>query len=838
MTITPRFSSLLTLTAVTLASCGGGGGGSTTQARLEGTLTVPSLSSGSPIVLRDHGLNDVAHHAQRAGKLAKGAALTIEGDLAPGDARDVFQIEVEAGLQFELGHSEGIAGEVFDAMTGEFVAALPCVLLSKVATTLDVVVVSQRATAYRIDARENLGQRVDATLPRGPLSAPAESRLQVGYLGADHEMLAGEVIVTIDEQAVGVASLNTTAIGLVPAPTVHGPIQKFRVANPLPSLTAGATPTRSLELQTALAAHRASKLPGITAASPNYLYRAFQNTPNDALLARQWHFGHMKVQQAWALFSGTPGSTNVIVAVVDTGIVLSHPDFAGRLIGGYDMISDAARALDGNGIDNNPDDPGDNFGLGLPSSYHGTHVGGTIGAATNNSIGVAGVDWNCKLMPMRCLGRGGSGSLEDIAQAIRYAAGLSNASNSTPPQRCDVMNMSLGGPGTSSVLENACNAAHNAGCLLVVAAGNDNSSTPNFPASYDVCLSVGSIRYDYARAPYSNFASTVDVNAPGGDTSVDQNNDSDPDGVLSCLAAEQNGSRVVGFGFLQGTSMACPHVAGVAALVKATQSTATNTQLRNFITSSTFSRGGSNNIVDAFAAVQAAGAAATTPILTLSNTNIGIRGTDTTGTVTMSNTGAASLLTVVQPTSGGGDITYTNGSNWITSVALEGGAGTNISATTLRVNVDRTGLADGQYAAIVRVRSSTPNVAPAQLSVTLFVGTTSTPNDEIFVLLVNPDTYATAAQAQTNATATYAYAFDAIPNGRYLLVAGTDRDNDDFIGDEGELFGIWPANDTPLVLEIVNGQTLIRGLNFSLQLQAVQQSHGAVRRLPPLRIQR
>ncbi len=650
-------------------------------------------------------------------------------------------------------------------------------------------------------------------------------------------MIAGEVIVAQDEQVVGIASAAMRAIGLVPHTTVPGPIQRFKIAAPLPPLAAGGAPAQSLELQTALAAHRAAQVAGVSAASPNYIYRAFQNTPNDSLYARQWHYGHIKVPEAWTLFSGTPGSTSVIVAIVDTGIVLSHPDFAGRLIDGYDMISDAARALDGNGIDSNPDDPGDNFGLGLPSSYHGTHVGGTVGAATNNSVGVAGVDWNCKLMPMRCLGRGGSGSLEDIAQSIRYAAGLSNASNTTPPQRCDVMNMSLGGPGTASVLEQACNAAHNAGCLLVVAAGNDNSSTPNFPASYDVCLSVGSIRFDFARAPYSNFASTVDVNAPGGDTNVDQNNDSDPDGVLSCLAAEQNGTRAVGFGFLQGTSMACPHVAGVAALVKGKQSSATNTQIRNFLTSTTFSRGGSNNIIDAFAAVQAAsGTSAPNPILTLSSTNIGIRGTDTTGTVTMSNTGAATLLTVTQPT--GGDITYQTGSNWITSVALEGGAGTNISHTTLRVNVSRTGLADGQYGATVRVPSSTTGVAAAQLSVTLFVGTTSTGNDEVFVLLVNPDTYATAAQAQTNATATYAYAFTEIPNGRYLLVAGTDRDNDNFLGDEGELFGIWPSNDSPLILEIVNGQTLVRGLNFSLQLQAVQQSRGLSRRIPPLRIQR
>jgi serine protease len=827
-----------------LAGCGGGGGGGgVSRVRLEGTLTVPSLAAGRGRLVPDATLDDVAHQAQDAGCLTAGDGIALHGHVGGDDRRDVFQVRLPAGQTCAITASAGVHVEVFDAALGSCASVLagdaPIALFAAHETAIDVVVAA--AGASGVEYRVQLSLRADAAITaRLPLTAGPEvhSTLQVGYLGADREMIAGEVIVQQDEATVAIASAEFAALGLVPTTQVPGPIQRYRVAAPVAPLARSAM---TLELQTCLAAHRAARVAGVAAASPNYIYRAYQamQTPNDRLFALQWHYNQIKAPQAWALFNGAPGSNAVIVSVVDTGMVLNHPDFAGRLTAGYDMISDPSRALDGNGIDNNPDDPGDGLGTGLPSSFHGTHVGGTVGAASNNSVGVAGMDWQCQLMPIRVLGRGGSGSLEDIAQGIRWAAGLSNASGTLPARRCDVMNMSLGGPGSASVLENACNAASGAGVLLVVAAGNDNSSTPNFPASYDVCLSVGSIRFDFARAPYSNFASTVDVNAPGGDTSVDQNRDGEPDGVLSCLAADGTPLQV-GFGFLQGTSMACPHVAGVAALVKAKAPTASAAQVRTFITSNTFSQGGSTRIVDTFLAVQAAqGTAAPNPILAITPSNIGLRNSETTATVALSNIGNPALLTVVTPISTDINYTSTNGSNWITAVALEGTGTASISHPTLRVTVSRTGLADGEYTATVNVRSSTTNVAAAQLAVTLFVGTQTAPNDTVFVLVVDENTFDNLGQTQTTAATSFAYALPDVPTGRYYLVAGTDRDNDDFIGDEGELFGIWPSNDSPLVLEITGSNAVQSGLNFTLELQSVQQGVGGTRRsLPPLRLRR
>ncbi|MEZ5963508.1 MAG: S8 family serine peptidase [Planctomycetota bacterium] len=794
-------------------------------------------------------MDDVAHQAHDAGTIATGDLLALHGHVGGDDHRDVYRLHLGATQTLQVRPSAGLRVEAFETATATCVGAAvdgqPLTLASTAATAVDVVVASasELDVEYRVEVAALEGGPATAWLPLTNLAAAPASALQVGYVGADHEMIAGEVIVTLDEEQVGIAADAVTALGLRATRPVPGPIQRFTVAAPMPPAAAGAPLTQSLELQTCLLAHRAARLQGVVAASPNYVYRAQQVTPNDSLYPRQWHYPAINAPQAWALFdrapfNGTPGSASVIVAIVDTGMVLAHPDFAGRLISGYDMISDPTRGLDGDGIDPNPDDPGDNAGTGLPSSFHGTHVGGTVGATSNNSVGVAGMDWACKLMPIRVLGRGGSGSLEDIAQGIRFAAGLSNASGTVPAQRCDVMNMSLGGPGSASVLQSACEAATSAGVLLVVAAGNDGTSTPNFPASYDVCLSVGSIRVDYARAPYSNFASTVDVVAPGGDTSVDQNQDGDPDGVLSCLAADGSPIRL-GFGFLQGTSMACPHVAGLAALVKgAAGSTATAAQVRAFIEGHTFSRGGSTRIVDAFAAVQAAFGGAQNPVLSIDPGNLGLQNGTTTATVALSNVGDQSLLTLGTPT-----ISYQTGTNWITAAAYEGTGSTAISNPTLRITIDRTGLADGQYDAIVTLPYSwtlpTPGAASGQLPVTMFVGTTQQPNDEIFVLVVHETNFSNLGQTQTNAAASFQYSMPDVPTGRYYLVAGTDRDNDDFIGDEGEWFGIWPSNDSPLVLEISGSSPVISGLNFTLQQQNVQLSVGGKRAgLPPLRLRR
>ena len=211
-------------------------------------------------------------------------------------------------------------------------------------------------------------------------------------------------------------------------------------------------------------------------AEPNYIVRAMA-TLNDQYYSRQWHYPLIKLDSAWDL---PMGETEAIVAVVDSGILASHPDLKNRQVAsGYDFISNAAISGDGNGLDSNPEDVHDGSFF---YAFHGSHVAGTIAAESNNNTGVAGVagTWPVKLMPLRALAPSGSGSVYDIAQAIYYAAGLENDSGVilSGSDVASVINLSLGGPDPSTTLNSAIAAARAAGVIVVAAAGNEGSSVP------------------------------------------------------------------------------------------------------------------------------------------------------------------------------------------------------------------------------------------------------------------------------------------------------------------------------------------------------------------------
>ncbi len=244
-----------------------------------------------------------------------------------------------------------------------------------------------------------------------------------------------------------------------------------------------------------------SAQPGVAYAEPDYMRQAISDTPihvaapllapNDPQYANQWHYKYvantsegLNLPPAWDI---TTGLSTTVVAVIDTGI-LNHTDLAGRTVPGYDFIADTFVANDGNGRDNNPADPGDwivanecgGIHSAQDSSWHGTHVAGTIGAATNNGVGVSGVNWNAKILPVRVLGKCG-GYTSDIVDGMRWAAGLSVSGVSANANPADVINMSLGGSGACSTTEqNAVNAIVAAGTAVVVAAGNDNANASGF----------------------------------------------------------------------------------------------------------------------------------------------------------------------------------------------------------------------------------------------------------------------------------------------------------------------------------------------------------------------
>lgn len=329
------------------------------------------------------------------------------------------------------------------------------------------------------------------------------------------------------------------------------------------------------------------------------------STPNDPLYPQQWDLsedtGGMRVPAAWDTTSGL-GS---VVAVIDTGIT-PHSDLA-NVLPGYDFISDTTKSNDGDGRDGDATDAGD-YCNGSSSSWHGTHVAGTIGAAANNGIGIAGVAYSAKILPVRALGTCG-GYLSDIADAVVWAAGgtVTGVPANANPAR--VINMSLGGSGQcGSYFQSALDYAAAQGVAVVAAAGNENSpASGSTPANCNNIITVGATGREGNKAYYSNYGPEVDVSAPGGDGSTGRAN--------TILSTWNNGTTAQGsetYGYMQGTSMAAPHVAGLAALMLSANPALTPAQVETILKETarplpgTCSTGGcGQGLVDAAAAVDA-----------------------------------------------------------------------------------------------------------------------------------------------------------------------------------------------------------------------------------------
>lgn len=256
---------------------------------------------------------------------------------------------------------------------------------------------------------------------------------------------------------------------------------------------------------------------------PNYQYSAF-DIPDDPEYSKQWNFRSINVEQAWDENKGG----GITVAVIDTGIS-KVPDLkATNFVEGYDFVNDRVDASDDQG--------------------HGTHVAGTIAQSTNNGYGVAGIAYEAKLMPIKVLAASGGGTIADIAEGIKFAA----------DRGANIINMSLGGGGESNLMKEAIDYAHKKGVVIIAAAGNSNQNASAYPARYPHVISVAATGAAGEKAPYSNFGAGVDIAAPGG---------SNTGKILQNTIDPKTGESA--FLEFQGTSMAAPHVAGVAALIEA-----------------------------------------------------------------------------------------------------------------------------------------------------------------------------------------------------------------------------------------------------------------------------
>jgi type VII secretion-associated serine protease mycosin len=325
--------------------------------------------------------------------------------------------------------------------------------------------------------------------------------------------------------------------------------------------------------------------PAVLYAEPDYLVHAIATAPNDTYYASyQWNMTHIGLETAW---DTTTGSSGITIAIADTGVDSTHPDLSSKVVAGYDFV-------------NNDSDPSDDEG-------HGTHVAGIAAAATNNNRGVAGVSWGSKIMPIKVLDSSGSGTHTQIANGILWAA----------DNGADIINLSLGGASSSSTLENAVNYAYSAGCLLVAAAGNEyeDGNPTSYPAALDHVMAVGAVGNEDEHASYSNTGTYLDVAAPGGNPTG--SSDSDPNHWIASTYWQGSGYSYV---MIVGTSQACPHVAGLAALVWSVNPALTNDGVQSIIETTAVDLGSPGwdetfgwGRIDAAAAVAAAPGGTPTP---------------------------------------------------------------------------------------------------------------------------------------------------------------------------------------------------------------------------------
>lgn len=346
------------------------------------------------------------------------------------------------------------------------------------------------------------------------------------------------------------------ALALLPAPPAgaHAPddaigrvLVKFRAGTPASAVAAAHARMGGVELRTIprlgvrvvqlprgvearKVARRYASDPWVEFAEIDALVSA-DLVPNDALYQGQWGLPAVSAPQAWDI---TRGSSGVVVAVLDTGIDATHPDLARRVISGYDLVNRDADASDDNG--------------------HGTLVAGIVGADTDNALGVAGVDWAARLMPVKVLDASGSGYMSTVAEGIVWAA----------DRGAGIINMSLSGTTGTTTLKSACEYAYAKGVALVGAAGNDGTDLPRYPAAYDSVISVGSLSGE-VRSSYSSYGATLELMAPGG-----------------LIYTTQRGG---GYVRASGTSMAAPFVSGLAALMRAVDPAISPTRLRDVLAS-------------------------------------------------------------------------------------------------------------------------------------------------------------------------------------------------------------------------------------------------------------
>lgn len=537
--------------------------------------------------------------------------------------------------------------------------------------------------------------------------------------------------------------------------------------------------------------------PDIQYAEPNGLAKAQLMPNNPAYLSGyQWDMSMINLPTAWEM---TTGNSSVIVAVLDSGI-RSHPNLSPNVLTtGYNFVD----------MNSDPTEP-----LAPTAEFHGTHVAGTIAAVGNTGSGIAGVAWNVKIMPVRVISESFGGSDTMIVNGMLYAAGLPNSSGNIPPQRANVINMSLARQGAcSQTYQDVINQVMSAGVTIVAAAGNDalNGNPAESPASCQDVIAVGAVDPMGTRAAYSEYQPYVFIVAPGG-----QIVEGVHAGILSTLPISTSGGPY--YKYMEGTSMATPHISGVVALMYSVNPSLTTTQIRSILASTANSLNTTvpnNNVgyglVDAGKAVAAA-KGVSLPIVPVPYPSPSLINFQQ---ITSAMTFTAHIISM-----GAGTLVISGG----TTSALNPSGGTWLSASLdsscsaispskycpVTVTADPAGLPNGQYTGIVTLSANCGNFG---IPVTFQVGATPPQaiSGPVTVQLWNVDPVTNdftklVDSTTTDASQNYKYIFQSVPAGNnYVVVAGIDANGDGVFGDySGEVFTVSGIQQ----ITVVAGQTM------------------------------
>lgn len=550
--------------------------------------------------------------------------------------------------------------------------------------------------------------------------------------------------------------------------------------------------------------------------------------PGDAAYNYQrWHYELINLPSAidYVRQAGSATAPNPIVAVIDDGVMLDHPDLSSQLTdSGRSFISGGSGDGDSNSADAAaiPEDP----------VFHGTHVAGTVAAATFQAgagSGGAGVAPMARVMPVRVFSRAGGGSrMTDMLAAMLYAAGLSNRSGLAPSRRADVINLSLGSmQACPAAVQDVVDQVRAAGVIVVAAAGNESElnrgveAPVGSPANCRGVIAVGATDAQAQQAPYSNGGPELTVVAPGGDTNQRTNGTGRPDGIYSDWGDFVNGQRVASMAGLQGTSMASPHVAGVMALMKFINPALTPADVDNLLAQGalTDDLGGVGRdphfgwgLINARKAVEAAAGGGGGPVtgspVQASPSTLAFGNRDTSLSLKLrADTGTAERVTGIRSDNSG--VT-------VEGVAVDGNTGLG----TYRVSVDRSRLGgSGTVYPVLTVTLEPSRTFTVQLSVnaaTTSAGAGHGRVGPLYVLLRDPDADETVAVVMAQEqSGVYNWRYDGYDRARVMVLAGGDLDNDDRICQRGEVCGAYPmlSNRDQMAISLSGSRS---DINFSV----------------------